>query len=122
MGSVSRHARTGGEEKKRGGREEVSIDPIVLTQLWLLNVVKKDRGVQNFRVLEYYYVVLLLTADCYLLKPNPPELREPTKLPIPFQQILTRAMRVPYLKAPDTVQYTNKTLPRHTQQGKGKER
>lgn len=44
MGFVSRHARTGGEGKK-GGREEVSIDPIVLnslTQLWLLNVVKKD--------------------------------------------------------------------------------
>lgn len=32
MGFVSRHARTGGEEKK-GGREEVSIDPIVLIQL-----------------------------------------------------------------------------------------
>lgn len=28
------------EKKKKGGREEVSIDPIVLTQLWLLNVVK----------------------------------------------------------------------------------
>lgn len=30
MGFVVRHARTGGEGKK-GGREEVSIDPIVLT-------------------------------------------------------------------------------------------
>lgn len=50
------------EKKKKGGREEVSIDPIVLTQLWLLNVVKKDRGAQNFRVLEYYAVLLLTTT------------------------------------------------------------
>lgn len=63
------------EKKKRGGREEVSIDRIVLThsltQLWLLNVVRKDRGAQNFRVSEYY-AVLLLTTDCYY-EPNAPD-------------------------------------------------
>lgn len=56
----------GRRRKKRGAGEEVSIDPIVLnslTQLWLLNVVKKDRGAQNFRVLLLeQYAVLLLTA------------------------------------------------------------
>lgn len=39
MGFVSRHARTGGEEKK-GGREEVSIDPIVLTHFYSTQVIK----------------------------------------------------------------------------------
>lgn len=59
-----------GMRRKEGGREEVSIDPIVLnslTQLWLFNAVKKDRGLKNFRVLEYY-AVLVLTTDYYLLQ------------------------------------------------------
>lgn len=54
----------GRRRKKRGVGEEVSIDPIVLTYsaLVIKCCYKKDRGAQNFRVLEYYYVVLLLTA------------------------------------------------------------
>lgn len=62
MGFVSRHARAGGEEKKGGGKKFRSIRLYSfnsLTQLWLLNVVKKDRGAQNFRVSQssmlFYY-------------------------------------------------------------------
>lgn len=47
------------KKEKKGGREEVSIDPIVLTQLWSLNVGKKDRGLQSHPVSQssilFYY-------------------------------------------------------------------
>lgn len=71
MGFVSRHARTGEEKKGGGGRSFDRSDCThSLTQLWSLNVVKKDRGAQNFRVLEYY-AVLLLTTNYY--ESNPPD-------------------------------------------------
>lgn len=106
MGVCFTACENGRRRKKRGG-EEVSIDPIVLnslTQLWLLNVVKKDRGAQNFRVLESYYVVLLLTADCYY-EPNPPDNQQ--NFPSHSSKS-SHEQRVPYPSARHcTVQYTN---------------
>lgn len=114
------------EKKKKGGRGKKfrSIrlySTHSLTQLWLLNVVKKDRGLQNFRVLlSEQYAVLLLTTNYYEL--NPPELREPiAKLPISFQQTLTRATRVPLPSERQTLYSTLiKTLGIHNKAKKGK--
>lgn len=53
------------EKRKKGVGEEVSIDPIVLTQLWSLNVVK--RKIEEHKTSVCHRAVCCSITDYYLL-------------------------------------------------------
>lgn len=89
MGFVSRHARAGGEEKKGGAGR--SFDRSDCTHS--LTYHMHSRKIEEHKTSVCHRAVCCYTTNYYLLKPSPPELREPiAKLPIPSQQTLTRAI------------------------------